>query len=255
MPDALIGYTGFVGGNLLRQRTFEDQYNSRNIDSIRGRGYELLVCSGAPAEKWKANAEPERDRQVLGGLMEHLSQVSAARVVLISTVDVYPEPVAVDEVSPIDPERANAYGRHRYELERFLCERFDTLVVRLPGLFGQGLKKNVIYDFLHGNRLEAINSAGVFQFYDLTWLWKDIQVAQEQGLRVVNFATEPVSVEEVARGAFGREFIQRAPKPARYDIRSRHAALFGGRGGYLYDKAQVLTAMKAFVSAQREGRQ
>lgn len=251
MSDALIGHTGFVGGNLLRQRPFDAHFNSKNIQEIRGQKYDVLVCSGAPAEKWKANKEPERDLEVLQGLMGHLSEVSARKVILISTVDVYPTPLEVDEDSPIDLEQGGAYGRNRRRLEMFLQERFDTLVVRLPGLFGQGLKKNVIYDFLHDNRVEAINSEGVFQFYDLANLWRDVQTALSQGLRVVNFTTEPTRVADLAREAFGREFHQPMPNPARYDLRSKHAALFGGRNGYLYDGEQVLRAMKAFVDASR----
>lgn len=252
MPDALIGHTGFVGGNLLRQHSFTGLYNSKNIGAIQGQEFEMLVCSGAPAEKWKANAEPARDWEALTNLMTPLRQVRARRVVLISTVDVYPHPQEVDEASPITPELASPYGRHRYLLEQFIRERFNALVVRLPGLFGPGLKKNVIFDLLHGNRLEAINTAGVFQFYDLARLWKDIQTALQQGLRVVNFSTEPVGVEELAREAFDREFVQRQPGPAAlYDTRSQHAALFGGRGGYLRDKAQVLGAMREFVTAER----
>ena len=248
MPDALIGHTGFVGGNLLRQRPFEGLYNSKNIQDIRGQSYELLVCSGAPAEKWKANKEPEKDLEILQGLMGHLAEVKARKVILISTVDVYPHPIGVDEDSPIDPAQGGAYGRNRRVLENFLLERFDTLVVRLPGLFGQGLKKNVIYDFLNNNRLEVINSEGVFQFYDLSNLWKDLQKALASGLKVVNFTVEPTSVAEVAREAFGREFHQPLPNPGRYDIRSKHAGLYGGKDGYFYNREQVLGAMKAFVS-------
>jgi len=33
---ALIGYTGFVGGNLLAQRGFDALFNSRNIEEIAG---------------------------------------------------------------------------------------------------------------------------------------------------------------------------------------------------------------------------
>jgi nucleoside-diphosphate-sugar epimerase len=256
VPDALIGYTGFVGGNLLRQHPFTDLYNSKNIDTIQGREFELLICSGAPAEKWKANAEPARDLEILTGLMNHLRQVRARRVVLISSVDVYPDPRGVDEASPIVPEHASAYGRHRYFLEQFVRERFDSLVVRLPGLFGPGLKKNVIFDLLHNHRLEAINTAGVFQFYDLANLWKDIQTALRHGLSLVNFSTEPVGVEELAREAFRREFVQRLPgQAAQYDMRSQHAALFGGHDSYLYDKARVLNAMREFVATElkREG--
>ena len=128
MADALIGYTGFVGGNLLNQRPFDELFNSRNIATIGDRAFDTIVCAGAPAEKWRANREPMEDRARLATLTEALERTSARKVILVSTVDVYPSPVEVDETTPIDPEGGQPYGRHRYELERFVQERFDTLV-------------------------------------------------------------------------------------------------------------------------------
>ena len=86
----LIGHTGFVGGNLVRQYAFEDCYNSRNIEQIRGRSYDLLVCCGVSAVKWQANQFPAEDRAGIDRLLENLASVTAARSILISTVDVYP---------------------------------------------------------------------------------------------------------------------------------------------------------------------
>src|SRR5437868_3473553 len=103
MADALIGCTGFVGGNLLRQTHFDDLYHSRNIASLHGRRYDRLVCAGARAEKWKANQDPEGDRRGLQSLFDALHHVAARQVILISTIDVYAEPAGVDEDTPIDP--------------------------------------------------------------------------------------------------------------------------------------------------------
>jgi len=251
MRRALIGHTGFVGGNLLRQTTFDKLYRSRNVDELRGECFDLVVCAGAPAVKWKANAEPEADLANLRRLTDALGEASAAHVVLISTVDVYAEPVGVDEDTPIDPSAATSYGRHRRMLEAFVEARFACTVLRLPGLFGPGLKKNVVYDFLHANRLEAIAPDAVFQFYDLARLWHDVERVRAAGLRLVNLATEPTSVRRVAREAFGMEF-ENPDAPggaARYDMRTRHDRLLGGERGYLYDAATVLADMRAFVEA------
>ena len=49
---ALVGHTGFVGGNLLRQTQFDDLYNSSNIGAIAGGQQELIVDSGASIEKF-----------------------------------------------------------------------------------------------------------------------------------------------------------------------------------------------------------
>lgn len=250
--DALIGHTGFVGGNLLRQRPFGACYNSSNIETIAGAEFDLLVCSGARAEKWKANRDPEGDRRGIERLRAALQGVRARHFVLISTVDVYPEPVGVDEDEPIELERCHPYGRHRLELERFVADRFDATVIRLPGLFGTGLKKNVIFDFLHGNDVARIDSRGVFQFYGLDHLWGDVRRTMEHGIPLLNVATEPVSVGEVAARAFGMEFDNPVlPAPARYDFRTKHAAALGGRDGYLYDAATTLGEIAAYVRAER----
>ena len=251
MRTALIGHTGFVGQNLARQTRFDDLYNSRNIEQIAGRSYDLVVCSGARAEKWLANREPEQDRQGIARLCQCLEQVQASRVILMSTVDVFQSTLGVDEGTQINLDGLCPYGANRFELEEFVRGRFDALVVRLPGVFGPGLKKNIIYDFLNGNQVDRIHHASVFQFYDLNWLWSDIEVAQAAGLKLIHLATEPVSVGEVAREVFEFSFENEPPAPpARYDFRSWHAERFGGQGGYLRSKAEVLEAMRAFVREQ-----
>lgn len=249
---ALIGYTGFVGGNLARQRSFDDFFNSKNIHEISDRNFDLIVCAGVPAEKWKANKDPQADLANIDRLIRALDDVDADKFVLISTVDVFADPVGVDEDSPTPLANLHAYGRNRRMLEEVIGSRFDSLIVRLPGLYGAGLKKNVIYDFLHDNDTQKIDSRGVFQFYGLDRLWRDIETALDAELPLVHCATEPVSVAEVVHEAFGIEFSNEvSATPARYDMRTRYAELFGGKPPYFESKPQVLERIKTFVAAER----
>jgi nucleoside-diphosphate-sugar epimerase len=247
MTAALIGATGFVGSSLRSQAPFDELYDSKNIGSIRGRTFDLVVCAGARAEKWKANRDPDADRAGIERLIDPLREVRATRFVLVSTVDVYPLPVEVDESTPIDPAQASAYGRNRRLLEEFCALRFSAGIVRLPGLFGPGLKKNAIYDLLHDNQVDEIQPESVYQFYDIRLLWQDIERAARNGIGLLNVATEPVSMREIAERCFGRRLAS-SPKPAaRYDMRSRHAPLWGG-DHYLYGKERVLAALQVFVA-------
>jgi nucleoside-diphosphate-sugar epimerase len=249
---ALIGYTGFVGSNLLRQRRFDDCFNSANIEQLSGRSFDLVVCAGARAEKWKANAEPERDLDNIERLIHALEQMETRKLVLISSIDVFATPVDVDEDTPTPMSGLHPYGKHRRLLEQVALSRFDATVVRLPGLYGPGLKKNVIYDFLHDNETHKIDSRGVFQFYGIDRLWRDIETAVEERLEVVHLPTEPVNVADVARTAFGFEFTNEVnPTPARYDVRTKYAAFFGGAGAYIEDKTRELSGIAAFVAEQQ----
>lgn len=253
MKTALIGYTGFVGGNLDSQFDFTDKYNSKNIAEIEGKEYDLVVSSATRADMWRINQEADIDLAEINELIGHLSKVKAKQFVLISTVGVYKNPNGADEDTPLEQEGLLPYGVNRSHLEDFCREHFDALVVRLPGLFGPGLKKNVIFDLLHDNNVDRIHHAGSYQYYNLANIWRDIQVALQHDLKLVNFAVEPVTTEEVARECFGITFAN-APddiKPAAWDMHSKHAELYGGTPPYLYSKEQSLADIKAFVAAEQ----
>jgi nucleoside-diphosphate-sugar epimerase len=255
MEDALIGHTGFVGSNLAGQHEFQGCFNRKNITEIAGGRFDLLVCSAMPAAKWVANSRPWDDRANFDRLLGCLRRAEAEQVVVISTVDVYPEPVGVDEDSPINPLAQQPYGKHRHMLEQALRAHFPrVLVLRLGGLFGSGLKKNAVYDLLHNNMLDKIDANGVFQFYCLDHLWADIQKGLAEGLELLNVATEPFSIRDMSKEAFGIDFNNRLPTPPpRYDFRSKHAAAWGGRDGYLYLRDQVMNELRDFVARERAG--
>ncbi|HET7832239.1 MAG TPA: hypothetical protein VFK88_04670 [Gallionella sp.] len=252
MTDALIGYTGFVGSTLLKQQTFDFCYRSTNIAEIDGKQFDLVVCAAAPAKKWIANREPEADRQIIEGLIGHLKTIQCATFVLISTIDVFKAPSGVDETTQVDEDGLHAYGLHRRMLEQFVADHFTHhLIVRLPGLVGPGLRKNVIFDFLNHNNLHAIDSRGVFQFYPMVNLAYDIQTALRQGLNLVHLTAEPISVAEVAAAGFARPFEHCLTSPAaRYDMRSIHAAQMNGRNGYQYSKAATLLAIRSYAQSE-----
>lgn len=255
MRSALIGYTGFVGSNIDAQGDFTDHYNTSNIDDIDGKEYDLVVSAATYAEMWKINQDPEGDLAQIDSLIAHLKKVKAKQFVLISTVGVYKNSVGATEDTPVDLNGLAPYGVNRYHLEQFVHEHFPgALIVRLPGLFGKGLKKNVIFDLLHNNNVDRIHYAGSYQYYNLANLWKDIQIALDHKLTLLNLATEPVRTDELAEYAFNIKDFKNEPEgfiPAVWDMRTKHDHLFGGKDGYLYSKQQSLDDIKNFVV--REG--
>jgi nucleoside-diphosphate-sugar epimerase len=253
MKSALIGYTGFVGSNLQRQTSFSDCYRSTTIDHMRGKHFDLVVCAGVSAAKWLANRDPENDVKAIERLTNVLETITTELFVLISTVDIYGNVKDVDESSEVFRAPNNHYGNHRYQLEKFVTEKYpSSMVVRLPGLFGSGLKKNIIYDFIHNNEIEKIDSRSRFQFYNIDYLWTDILRARSNSIPLLNITSEPLSVQELALHCFNKEFSHTlAHSPADYNIRSRWADLWAGKNGYLYTKDKVLFDLAKYVSSSR----
>ena len=72
MKKALIGFSGFIGGNLLRQTEFGYLYNRNNVSDSQNEEFDLVVCAAPSAEKWRANKEPERDLYEVNNLMNSI---------------------------------------------------------------------------------------------------------------------------------------------------------------------------------------
>lgn len=252
MANALIGYSGFVGSTLLRQTDFHVLYRSTNISEIEGQSFDTVVCAAAPAQKWIANQKPEADLQNLTRLISKLETVKCKTFILISTVDVFKAPSGVDEDSPVEESELHPYGRHRRLLELFTESNFKSnLIVRLPGLVGPGLRKNVIFDLLNSNNLPAIDSRATYQFYPMVNLWYDIQIAAKAGLKLVHLTAEPISVASASLHGFGRRLEQPlADVVASYDMRTLYAKIFGASGPYQYTMRETISAIRSYAQTE-----
>lgn len=233
----LVG-KGFVGGNLIEQTNFDLTYDSSNIDEIDGKEFDLLVIA-APSAKWKANKEPEQDLEMINNLIDHLRKVKSKQVIHISTVDVYKTPVNVDEDSKIELNGLHPYGKNRFYLEEFIRDNFSTLTIRLPALFGKGLKKNFIYDILNDNCLELTNKDSKFQLYYINHLWKDINWALSKKLSLLNITSYPMTAQKIAE-VFSVYFNYTDAPVVNYDVKSIYKR---------YSKKEVIKDLKEYETS------
>lgn len=254
MRIALIGYTGFIGGNLGKQIGFNDSYNSRNIENIKGKSYELMVSAGTKAERWRANQEPQKDWEGIKKLLDCLKEVKTKHFILISTIDVYPEKDGVDESALIDSKKlTQAYGKNRYKMEEFINNHFrKTTIIRCPQIYGPGLKKNFVYDLIHNNTLDFTHKDTLLQWYNVEHLWKDIQIAIKNNIPLINFSTEPISAKDLAKYALDMNFDNVTEKPPLlFNILTRYGKYYGSDDGYIYHRKETLNEIKDLILEEK----
>lgn len=99
------------------------------------------------------------------------------------------------------------------------------------------------------NALSFTDSRNAYQFYPLHCLWQHIEVALQQNLSLLCVNSEPITAGELYQAIFGQPFSNHVLKqPVYYNLQSRHAALFGGHNGYMFDKTFVIGDIARFIS-------
>lgn len=145
--DLLVGSTGFVGGNLINSHQFTHTCHSTDIHEYFASSPDLCIYAGVPSAMYLANSNPDADLDIIKTARNNIRKINPKKIVLISTIAVYQDSKGKDEYSPIDRENLSAYGKNRLQLERWVKEDFEeVLIIRLPALYGKGLKKNFLYD-------------------------------------------------------------------------------------------------------------
>lgn len=242
---AILGGTGLVGFHIFQWLPWSSVYDSKNIGEIAGQEYDEIYCACVPAVKWIANTQPDEDAKVLEELKRHLKSIKRCdRFTLISTIDVHRvrSPVKDEDEDFLSTEEP--YGRNRRELERWISGRFVKVhVIRLPALFGIGLKKNVLYDLMNARRLEHIDAYDEFQWYDLRWLQDDVRRMHLEGIKVLNAYPDPVQTTEIIKRFFPRLaplMKEQCREPVKYGHGTKHS--FVRRSG-----GEVLSCMQNFL--------
>ena len=178
--------------------TFDAYYHSNDIENIRGQQFDQIICAGISSLKWQANEAPENDRKCIEVLFNSLASVRVDRFILLSTVDVLGDDISDDELNSFGSTANEPYGRNRRVAEQRAIEMFPVChVVRLPALFGPGLRKNILFDLMNARRLDHIPTQGQMQWYAIENLLDDLNIVVRNNLPLVHFATEPVSMVEL----------------------------------------------------------
>jgi nucleoside-diphosphate-sugar epimerase len=242
--SALIGSTGFVGGHLQKDFEFTHKYNRANISEIQGLNTDLLICAGLPAEKWKANSDPESDWSNMANLAQLISSVNVNKAILISTIDVFQPAVDVTEDSQVTLFAKEAYGRNRAWFELFFKATYSNhLIIRLPGLFAADLKKNFIFDLINAkyDQIHKVDRDSLFQFFDIAKIGEIIRLCEANNLSEFNVATEPVTAQEVA-GLFNITLGQ-SRNQVNYRMKTKNYEIFGGQDGYICSKEAIINGI------------
>lgn len=247
---ALIGYSGFVGSNLKKKIKFQKLYNSSNIHKIKDHFFEEVYCAAPHGIKFLSNKYPKKDKKIILKLISDLKNVRCKKFIHFSTVDVYPYLPGLNEDFNIFKSKTNHYGENRKLIEKFVVNHFrDHLIVRLPALFGQGLKKNALFDLII-NKKVMTNKKSIFQWYNLNNLARDVSMLKKNCIKNINLVSEPISMNDIVkclrikRVNFGKGLLK-------YNFYTKFSYLFKKKKYYISYKKEILKEIKIFFISNK----
>jgi hypothetical protein len=94
------------------------------------------------------------------------------------------------------------------------------------------------------------NSDSQYQYYNLANLRRDIETSLAHGLAILNVCSEPWRAGDLHAALVGAPFANAGPPVIREDVRTEHAGGFARPGPYLYDRAEVMRDLQAFVAEE-----
>ena len=190
-----------------------------------GQSCEVFINANGNSRKYLAREQPlaEFDASVRSARAS-LQDFRAGCYVHLSSCDVYPDttsPAATREEAALDPGRQSPYGFLKHLAE--LCVRHAApswLILRLGGFVGPGLKKNPIFDILHGGPL-WLDPASELQYLHTDAGARLIMGLVERGLRdeIVNVCGAGLIRLQDVIALVGRPVpVQPGSPRVRYDI-------------------------------------
>ena len=113
------------------------------------------------------------------------------------------------------------------------------------------LKDESLLQLLKNINFSALNftdSRGLFQFYNLAFLWSHINLCLKNNIKLIHISTEPVSVSEVFYTLENKSFVNEIiPNPPKYNMLTKHWKLFGKNRNYIFNKKFVLNDIKKYI--------
>lgn len=158
----IIGGNGFVGSGIVRNCQKKGLayavVTRENCEALAKKPCHILINANGNSKKYMADRDPDWEFEAsVTSVHRYLTIFSYDKYIQLSSCDVYPDcsdQFGTVEDAPLSPSRQSTYGFHKYMAEQCVMHfAKDWLIFRMGGFVGPGLKKNAIYDLLHGPQL------------------------------------------------------------------------------------------------------
>jgi len=177
-----------------------------------------------------------------------LIQSHPKKVIFISSLDVYRNPVGVTE-SDKPLTSYNASKQVRIDFERFILSHCqDSLILRLPVVFGAGQSVDFLYNLMQETNLHDVNLNSSIQWYNIENLNNDLAFFSTSGYDVVNMAVEPIESKTIINKFFPDKLKKCAIKDREeQDSWSIYPGKMLNTIKYFYDRHQILRDLEKFI--------
>ena len=190
MRVALLGHTGFVGSAVYSKLKEEHEVTGINSSSafFLQDDFDVIVNCAGFSSKYKAELQPVTSAEVETCILNYLAnEINSDKLIHISSVD------AVED---------SHYGYLKYTMESKVKKYFSTcLILRLGGVVGPNLKKNVVFD-LQERRKVYLTKDSILNFISTKKIAEVISqlVAKKRFTtgKINLIASEGIRVEEIA---------------------------------------------------------
>jgi nucleoside-diphosphate-sugar epimerase len=158
----ILGGNGFVGSSFTRfcKKTNTEciVIDKTNYDNYIGESCDVFINANGSSSKILAKNDPIKDFDAtVRTTQKSIVDFKFKKYVMVSSCDVYPDcssPDITKETLDINISKQSPYGFHKYLAEQCIMHGTnDWLILRLGGMIGPGLKKNPIFDIIHGGPL------------------------------------------------------------------------------------------------------
>lgn len=241
---AIIGHTGFIGSNLKFFYKSKYNFNTKNYKSIHKKPkYDLVILCAPSSKIWIANKFPQKDYSNIKKIINVLKKIKTKKIVLISTIEVYGKKNNKSELNKVNKYLNTYYGKNRIYLEEFIKNFFsDSLIIRLPIVYGKNFTKNCIYDLQNKNNLNLLNGNDLLQLYNVKNLKRDIDFCLKKKIKLINISSKPVRLKFIAKKFFNIKLcLFKKPR-----IMMMKTCVFKKKK-YFYSQRKVLDDLRYFI--------
>lgn len=178
----VLGSNGFVGSNVcvgLQAIPVPRSSSSSHFDV-------LVNCAGT-SKRYLAERDPDADWNSCREILKLIDDLKFDRLVHISSIDAQ--------------YCKGIYGKHKLIMDRVLLAKHPTIVIRLAGLVGKGLKKNAVFDIANDRKVWA-TADSVFNYINIACLAPLIDTCIDRWdvNPIINFAADGnITLERVCQ--------------------------------------------------------